>query len=77
MHHAFCNDGMGWCTTFVCTCMDAGGGMHHAFSNDGMGWCMFGDVHLAIRRLRAASHGGVKQVAVPCCAWLFMMGHCM
>ena len=44
--------------------INLGGGMHHASHDQGGGWCPYADIHLAIRRLRAASGGGVRRVMV-------------
>ncbi|EFN54902.1 hypothetical protein CHLNCDRAFT_23994, partial [Chlorella variabilis] len=44
--------------------INLGGGMHHASHDQGGGWCPYADIHLAMRRLRAASGGGVRRVMV-------------
>lgn len=38
--------------------------MHHACYDGGAGWCMFSDLTLALRQLRKASQGAVKQVMI-------------
>lgn len=38
--------------------------MHHAHYDGGAGWCMFSDLTLALRQLRKASLGAVKNVMI-------------
>lgn len=44
--------------------INIGGGMHHAHYKGGAGWCMFSDLTLALRQLRKASEGAVKNVMI-------------
>ena len=44
--------------------INLGGGMHHAHSTGGAGWCMFSDLTLALRKLRTATHGAVKNIMI-------------
>ena len=44
--------------------INIGGGMHHAHVEGGAGWCMFSDLTLALRQLRRASQGAVKDVMI-------------
>jgi histone deacetylase 11 len=44
--------------------VNLGGGMHHACPDAGGGWCPYADIHLAIRRLRAASNNLLKTFMV-------------
>jgi hypothetical protein len=44
--------------------LNLGGGMHHASTDAGGGWCPYADLHLAMRRLRAASSGRLRRFMV-------------
>ena len=44
--------------------INIGGGMHHAHHDNGSGWCMFSDLTLALRQLRKASQGAVKNIMI-------------